>query len=110
MIGITAYTANRVGEIDAHPSTGYTATATSFVFDTQRPRLKAELLAVAGVESLPAHVLKPMAMLALGTINEITYALIRKEPGVDPEQCLDLLVRALHMWNNVDVKTWEESQ
>lgn len=68
------------------------------------------LLAVARVESLPAHVLKPMAMLALGTINEITYALIRKEAGVDPEQCLDLLVRALHMWNNVDVKTWKESQ
>lgn len=68
------------------------------------------LLAVAGVESLPAHVLKPMAMLALGTINEITYALIRKEAGVDPEQCLDLLVRALHMWNNGDVKTWKESQ
>lgn len=68
------------------------------------------LLAIAGVEALPPHILKPMAMLALGTINEITYALIRKEPGVDPEQCLNLLVRALHVWIDNDVKAWKESQ
>lgn len=61
------------------------------------------LLAVAGVSELPDAVLKPMAMLALGTINEITYALIRKEEGVDPEQCLDLLVRALRLWLEHDV-------
>lgn len=65
------------------------------------------LLAVAGVEALPPHVLKPMAMLALGTINEITYALIRKEEGVDPEQCLNLLVRALRLWVDHDVKAWK---
>lgn len=65
------------------------------------------LLAVAGVEKLPPHILKPMAMLALGTINEITYALIRKEEGIDPEQCLDLLVRALRLWVKNDVKAWK---
>jgi AcrR family transcriptional regulator len=62
------------------------------------------LLTVAGVSELPEAVLKPMAMLALGTINEITYALIRKEDGVDSEQCLDLLVRALRLWVDHDVK------
>lgn len=68
------------------------------------------LLSIAGVEALPAPILKPMAMLALGTINEITYALIRKEAGVNPEHCLDLLVRALHVWIDNDVKTWKEKQ
>jgi AcrR family transcriptional regulator len=68
------------------------------------------LLSVAGVAELPARILKPMAMLALGAINEITYALIRKEVGVDPEQCLDLLVRALRHWVDNDVKTWKASQ
>jgi AcrR family transcriptional regulator len=65
------------------------------------------LLAVAGVEKLPPHILKPMAMLALGTINEITYALIRKEADVDHEQCLDLLVRALRFWVKNDVMPWK---
>lgn len=65
------------------------------------------LLAIAGAEELPTSILKPMAMLALGTINEITYALIRKEPHVDPEQCLDLLVRALRLWVDQDVKAWK---
>jgi AcrR family transcriptional regulator len=65
------------------------------------------LLSVAGATQLPDHVLKPMAMLALGTINEITYALIRKEQGVDPEQCLDLLVRALRLWVVQDVRDWK---
>jgi AcrR family transcriptional regulator len=65
------------------------------------------LLAIAGVDKLPDPILKPMAMLALGTTNEITYALIRKERGVDPEQCLDLLVRALRLWVENDVKTWK---
>ncbi len=68
------------------------------------------LLSVAGVETLPAHILKPMAMLALGTINEITYAMIRKEEGIDPEECLDLLVRALRIWAVNDVKTWKAEQ
>jgi AcrR family transcriptional regulator len=68
------------------------------------------LLAIAGVDRLPDHILKPMAMLALGTTNEITYALIRKEAGVDPEQCLDLLVRSLRLWVKNDVKAWKAEQ
>jgi AcrR family transcriptional regulator len=65
------------------------------------------LLAIAGATELPPAILKPMAMLALGTINEVTYALIRKEEDVDPEQCLELLVRALQHWVDNDVKTWK---
>lgn len=72
--------------------------------------LEGGLLAVAGEKALPNHVLKPMAMMALGTINEITYALIRKQQGVEPEQCLDLLVRAVRLWVDHDVKTWKENQ
>jgi AcrR family transcriptional regulator len=72
--------------------------------------LEGGLLAVAGKKALPDHVLKPMAMMALGTINEITYALIRKQEGVDPEQCLDLLVRAVRLWVDHDVKTWKTNQ
>jgi AcrR family transcriptional regulator len=68
------------------------------------------LLQIAGTEALPPHILKPMAMLALGTINEITYALIRKEAGIDPEQCLDLLERALNLWVENDVADWKASQ
>ena len=65
---------------------------------------------IAGIEDLPQHILKPMAMLALGTINEITYALIRKEPGIDAEQCLDLVERALQYWLDNDVMAWKLSQ
>jgi AcrR family transcriptional regulator len=65
------------------------------------------LLNIAGVSKLPDTILKPMAMLALGTTNEITYALIRKEVGIDPEQCLYLLVRALQLWVDTDVAEWK---
>lgn len=68
------------------------------------------LLNIAGAAELPAAILKPMAMLALGTINEITYALIRKEPGIDAEQCLNLLERALHLWVENDVGAWKAKQ
>jgi AcrR family transcriptional regulator len=65
------------------------------------------LLAIAGVPLLPSDILKPMAMLALGTINEITYAVIRKEEGINPEQCLELLERALNLWLENDVADWK---
>ena len=65
------------------------------------------LLNIAGVSKLPDAILKPMAMLALGTTNEITYALIRKQTGIDPEQCLELLVRALQLWVDTDVAEWK---
>jgi AcrR family transcriptional regulator len=68
------------------------------------------LLQVAGMDELPPQILKPMAMLALGTINEITYALIRKEAGVDPAECLGLLERALTLWVENDVKNWKAKQ
>ncbi len=68
------------------------------------------LLNIAGAPELPSHILKPMAMLALGTINEITYALIRKEAGIDPEQCLDLVERALLLWVENDVAAWKAKQ
>jgi AcrR family transcriptional regulator len=68
------------------------------------------LLNIAGLPELPPEILKPMAMLALGTINEITYALIRNEPGIDAEQCLNLLERALDMWMDNDVAAWKATQ
>ena len=67
------------------------------------------LLNIAGVMAMPAEVLKPMAMLALGTINEITYALIRNEKGIEAEQCLNLLERALDLWVENDVRLWKAS-
>jgi hypothetical protein len=66
------------------------------------------LLACAGVEELPPHILQPMVVLAIGTINEIVYALIRKQKDVDAEQCLALLMRALQWWLDTDVKAWKE--
>lgn len=67
------------------------------------------LLAIVGEEQLPPYILRPMAVLAMGTISEITYALIEEKEGVDADQCLDLLVRALRLWVDHDVKTWQEA-
>jgi AcrR family transcriptional regulator len=60
--------------------------------------IEAGLLAIAGRTSLPRHILKPMAVVTLGGINEITYALIRGEPGVDGDECLAILEKTLEMW------------
>jgi AcrR family transcriptional regulator len=67
------------------------------------------LLQIAGVAALPDAILKPMAMMALGMINEVTYALIRKQPGVDPEQCLALLEASLTAWVERDVAAWKRA-
>jgi AcrR family transcriptional regulator len=68
------------------------------------------LLACAGVEQMPASLLQPMVVLAIGTINEIIYARIRRQKGVDPEQCLQLLMRMLRHWLETDVMTWKATQ
>lgn len=68
------------------------------------------LLACAEVEKMPAHILKPMVVLAVGTINEIIYALIRSQPGVEAGQCLGLLHKMLRHWLDTDVKTWKQSR
>ena len=68
------------------------------------------LLACAGVEELPPHILQPMVVLAMGTINEVIYAMIRSQKGVEPEQCFTLLSRALQLWLDTDVKTWKAAQ
>jgi AcrR family transcriptional regulator len=65
---------------------------------------------IAGARDLPDSILKPMAMMALGTINELTYAAIREEPGVDLEQCLQLLDDALDDWIERKVKPWKDSR
>jgi AcrR family transcriptional regulator len=62
---------------------------------------------IAEERELPDKVLKPMAMMALGTINELTYAAIRDEPGVDYEDCLQLLEDALDHWIEHQVKPWK---
>jgi AcrR family transcriptional regulator len=72
--------------------------------------IEAGLRAVAGEQELPSRILRPMAILALGTISEITYALIEEQEDVDAEQCLDLLVRSLKHWLENDVKTWQAEQ
>lgn len=68
------------------------------------------LLACAGVNTMPASVLQPMVVLAIGTINEIIYAMIRSQEGVDAEQCLALLGRMLRHWLDTDVKGWKAGQ
>jgi hypothetical protein len=59
---------------------------------------------------MPASLLQPMVVLAIGTINEIIYARIRRQKGVDPEQCLQLLMRMLRHWLETDVMTWKATQ
>jgi AcrR family transcriptional regulator len=68
------------------------------------------LLQVADVAELPPHILKPMAMLALGTVNEVTYALVRNETGIDADRCIDLLERALILWVDNDVANWKATK
>jgi AcrR family transcriptional regulator len=72
--------------------------------------IEAGLQTIAGTDQLPSNILRPMAILALGTIAEITYALIEEQDDVDPETCLDLLMRTLRLWVENDVKTWKATQ
>jgi AcrR family transcriptional regulator len=69
--------------------------------------IEARLKMIAGSRELPDHLVKPMAILTLGTMNEATFALARKDKGVDPDQVLALLERTLMDWIERDVKPWQ---
>ena len=72
--------------------------------------IEARLRMIAGSRDLPDHLLKPMAVLTLGLMNEATFAMARKDPGVDPDQCLDLLDRTLLDWIDRDVEPWKAAR
>lgn len=72
--------------------------------------IEERLRMIAGSRDLPDRLLKPMAILTLGLMNEATFAMARKDPGVDPDQCLDLLDRTLLDWIERDVKPWKAAQ
>jgi AcrR family transcriptional regulator len=62
---------------------------------------------VAEVPEMPNWLLKPTAMMMLGTINEITYALIRGDTDVDAEACLDFLNETMMAWLEGAVTRWK---
>ena len=69
--------------------------------------IESSLQMIAAARDLPHHILKPMAMLTLGVMTETTFAMARKETGVDPDQCIALLERTLLDWVERDVKPWQ---
>jgi AcrR family transcriptional regulator len=72
--------------------------------------IEARLKMIAGADDLPDALVKPMAILTLGTMNEATFALARKDPGVDPGEVLALLERTLLDWIERDVKPWQAAR
>lgn len=72
--------------------------------------IESRLKMIAGALDLPDRLVKPMAILTLGTMNEATFALARKDPGVDPDEVLALLERTLLDWIERDVKPWQAAQ
>ena len=72
--------------------------------------IEARLKMIAGAEDLPDSLVKPMAILTLGTMNEATFALARKDAGVDPDAVLALLERTLLDWIERDVTPWQAAR
>jgi len=72
--------------------------------------IESRLKMIAGADDLPDRLLKPMAILTLGTMNEATFALARKDAGVDPGEVLALLERTLLDWVERDVKPWQAAR
>lgn len=68
--------------------------------------IESRLQMIAGASDLPNHILKPMAMLTLGVMTETSFAMARKETGVNPDECIALLHRTLLDWVERDVKPW----
>lgn len=60
--------------------------------------IEPNLLAIARREHLPAAVIKPMALLVMGLINETIFALARGDDGVSIEGCIGLLEAAVLVW------------
>jgi AcrR family transcriptional regulator len=72
--------------------------------------IERRLKMIAGSTELPDHLVKPMAIMTLGMMNETTFALARGDPGIDIDQCLALLDRALLDWVERDIKPWQSRQ
>lgn len=53
---------------------------------------------LAGRDNLSAAAARPLSVLVMGAINEVIFALARKEDGVEIEACLDALARMLSPW------------
>ncbi len=72
--------------------------------------IESRLKMIAGADDLPDNLVKPMAILTLGMMNETTFALARGDPGIDIDACLALLDRSLLDWIERDVKPWQAGQ
>lgn len=53
---------------------------------------------LAGRDNLSAEAARPLSVLVMGAVNEVIFALARKEEGVEIEACLDALARMLSPW------------
>ncbi len=53
---------------------------------------------LAGRDNLSAESARPLSVLVMGAINEVIFALARKEQGVEIEACLEALARMLSPW------------
>ncbi|MDP2260805.1 MAG: TetR/AcrR family transcriptional regulator [Caulobacter sp.] len=53
---------------------------------------------LAGRDNLSAEAARPLSVLVMGALNEVIFALARKEEGVEIEACLDALARMLSPW------------
>lgn len=53
---------------------------------------------LAGRDNLSAEAARPLSVLVMGAVNEVIFALARKEEGVELEACLDALARMLSPW------------
>lgn len=53
---------------------------------------------LAGRENLSAADARPLSVLVMGALNEVIFALARREEGVELEACLQTLARMLSPW------------
>ena len=53
---------------------------------------------LAGRDNLSLAAARPLSVLVMGALNEMIFALARKEEGVELEACLDALARMLSPW------------
>lgn len=53
---------------------------------------------LAGRDNLSAEAARPLSVLVMGAVNEVIFALARKEEGVELEACLAALSRMLSPW------------
>ncbi len=65
---------------------------------------------VAEAPEIPDRLVKPIAMVVLGTMNELTYALIRGDPGIDVDECIETLMAMVDDWLVGPAADWKASQ